>query len=153
MSAKPAYNSDSTPWTITCPRCVQTMRIAPEHAQMTVECPHCQTHLEPQRATQAVQPHAVPQLVTPPYTPHAGGYTYPQQGLVSSRNKWVAGLLGVFLGEFGIHRFYLGYTGIGILQIILTIVTFGIAGLWGFVEGFLCFFGAMHDVDGLPLQD
>ena len=62
-------------------------------------------------------------------------------------------LLGIFLGEFGAHRFYLGYTGIGILQLLLTICTCGIAGIWGFVEGILCLCGRMQDVDGYELRD
>ncbi len=70
------------------------------------------------------------------------------------RSRWVAGTLGVIppLGAFGIHRFYLGYTRIGILQIILTLVTGGTAGLWGFVEGLLILFGDWgRDVYGRPL--
>ena len=73
--------------------------------------------------------------------------------MVSTRNKWIAGVLGVMLGYLGVHRFYLGFVGIGVLQIVLTCCTFGIAGIWGMIEGFLCFFGVMRDVDGLPLQD
>src|SRR5258707_374960 len=32
------------------------------------------------------------------------------------KSKLVAGLLGIFLGGLGVHRFYLGYIGIGIAQ-------------------------------------
>ncbi|MBR5153075.1 MAG: TM2 domain-containing protein [Clostridia bacterium] len=55
----------------------------------------------------------------------------------SNRSKLVAGLLGVLIGSWGIHNFYLGNIGKGILQIFLTSVTFGIAGIWGFIEGIL----------------
>lgn len=55
----------------------------------------------------------------------------------NAKSRVVAGILGILLGSIGVHRFYLGYTGIGILQIVLTIVTFGVAGIWGFVEGIL----------------
>ena len=65
----------------------------------------------------------------------------------------VAGLLGIFLGPLGVHRMYLGFVGIGILQIIVTFVTLGIGGVWGFIEGVLCLCGAMRDVDGLPLRE
>jgi len=71
----------------------------------------------------------------------------------SWRNRWIAGALGVLLGTFGVHRFYLGFTGIGILQIVLILPTAGLSGIWGFIEGILCFCGAMRDVDGLPLRD
>ncbi len=53
------------------------------------------------------------------------------------RSKLIAGLLGLLVGGWGIHNFYLGKIGRGILQIILTFVTFGTAGLWGFIEGIL----------------
>jgi len=70
------------------------------------------------------------------------------------KSKLAAGLLGIFLGEFGIHRFYLGYVGIGIVQIIVTIVTFGIGGLWGFIEGILILAGTMNkDAQGRPLRE
>jgi len=72
---------------------------------------------------------------------------------VSSRHKVVAGVLGIILGAFGVHRFYLGFIGIGLLQVFLTIITFGWAGIWGFIEGILCLTGQMRDADGLPLRD
>ena len=56
---------------------------------------------------------------------------------VTPKSKLVAGLLGIFLGGWGVHNFYLGYTKKGILQIVLTIVTCGIAALWGLIEGIL----------------
>jgi len=75
-----------------------------------------------------------------------------QQG--EAKSKVVAGLLGIFLGSIGIHRFYLGYTTIGIIQIVVTVLTFGIGGLWGFIEGILIFAGTINkDAQGRPLKD
>jgi TM2 domain-containing membrane protein YozV len=69
------------------------------------------------------------------------------------KSKIVAGILGIFLGGLGIHRFYLGYVGIGIIQIIVTIVTAGIGSLWGFIEGILILVGTINkDAKGVPLQ-
>ena len=56
---------------------------------------------------------------------------------ISNKQKTVAGILGILLGGLGIHRFYMGYIGIGILQIILTILTLGLASFWGLIEGIL----------------
>jgi len=78
---------------------------------------------------------------------------YARRPFVSSKSKVVAGLLGIFLGSLGIHRFYLGYTGIGIIQIIVTAATCGWGGLWGFIEGIICLVGGMRDADGLELRD
>ena len=72
-----------------------------------------------------------------------------------AKSRLVAGLLGIFLGAWGIHRFYLGYIGIGIVQIIVTIVTFGIGALWGFIEGILILTKSIlkEDAEGMPLKD
>ena len=61
----------------------------------------------------------------------------PGQMAISDKDKVVAGILGIVVGGLGIHRMYMGYIGLGILQLILTILTFGLAGLWGFIEGIL----------------
>lgn len=37
------------------------------------------------------------------------------------KDKNVAGILALFLGSFGVHRFYLGQIGLGILYIILNV--------------------------------
>ncbi|HEV3157752.1 MAG TPA: TM2 domain-containing protein, partial [Candidatus Baltobacteraceae bacterium] len=71
----------------------------------------------------------------------------------SSRSRLRAGVLGIFLGAFGIHRFYLGYTTIGIIQLVLTLMSFGFVGLWGVVEGILILAGVISkDVHGRTLE-
>ena len=71
----------------------------------------------------------------------------------AEKSKLAAGLLGIFLGGLGVHRFYLGYTGIGIAQIIVTFVTFGFGGLWGFIEGILILAGVFNlDAQRRPLK-
>lgn len=70
------------------------------------------------------------------------------------KSKLVAGLLGIFLGGFGVHRFYLGFTGIGIAQIAVTIVTCGFGAIWGLIEGILILTGSFdRDADGNLLTD
>lgn len=39
-----------------------------------------------------------------------------------AKSKLVAGLLAIFLGTFGVHNFYLGYTGKAVTQLVLSIV-------------------------------
>jgi TM2 domain-containing membrane protein YozV len=71
------------------------------------------------------------------YTPPpAGG---PPGGLPPdiANKKMVAGLLGILLGGFGVHKFYLGMTTPGIITLVLTFVTCGIGGIIGLIEGII----------------
>jgi len=59
-------------------------------------------------------------------------------------NKIPAGICGILLGSLGIHKFILGYTGAGLVMLLVTILTCGIAGvvthIIGLIEGiiYLC---------------
>ncbi len=78
----------------------------------------------------------------------------PPAGGTPPKSKVVAGLLGIFLGGLGIHRFYLGYTTIGILQIVANIAC-GAGAVWGLIEGILILCGSTitTDAEGHPLVD
>ena len=80
------------------------------------------------------------------------GYSImPQTG---DKSRLTAGLLGIFLGGIGIHNFYLGFTGKAIAQIAVSIVTFGVGSLCGFIEGILILCGSINkDANGKPLRD
>jgi len=51
--------------------------------------------------------------------------------------RMMAGVLGIILGAWGVHKFILGYTKEGIIQIVLTVVTCGIGSLVGLIEGII----------------
>ncbi len=71
----------------------------------------------------------------------------------TQKSKMTAGLLGIFLGGFGVHNFYLGYTGKAIAQIVLSLC-FGIGAIWGLIEGILILCGKINtDAKGVPLKD
>jgi TM2 domain-containing membrane protein YozV len=49
--------------------------------------------------------------------------------------KLVAGLLGILLGGFGVHKFYLGFTTAGVIMILLCCT--GVSGIIGLIEGII----------------
>ena len=53
-----------------------------------------------------------------------------------AEKKIVAGILAICLGSFGVHKFYLGYTKAGIIQIVLSLLC-GIGGILGIIEGII----------------
>ena len=51
--------------------------------------------------------------------------------------KILAGVLAIMLGGFGIHKFILGYTKEGVLQILMSFFSCGLASVIPFVEGII----------------
>ena len=51
--------------------------------------------------------------------------------------KLTAGLCGILVGSLGIHKFILGYTTEGIIQIVISVVTCGMGGIVGLIEGII----------------
>lgn len=80
------------------------------------------------------------------YASSQGAYQVPyQQPLVHTKDHVAAGLLAIFLGVFGVHKFYLGYhttgfimLGVTILGSLLTIgIAAGVVWLIGVIEGII----------------
>lgn len=51
--------------------------------------------------------------------------------------KLIAGILAILIGSLGIHKFILGYTKEGIIQIVISVFTCGIGGIIGLIEGII----------------
>jgi hypothetical protein len=60
------------------------------------------------------------------------------------KSQLIALLLVFFLGYLGIHRFYLGYTTIGILQLL----TLGGCGIWALIDLIRIIIGDLGPADG-----
>lgn len=74
------------------------------------------------------------------------------------KSKMAAGLLGIFLGAFGVHNFYLGYTGKAVAQLLISLLSCGflavVSEVWGLVEGIMILTGSINtDAKGNPLKD
>lgn len=64
---------------------------------------------------------------------------------MNSQKDWLTTLLlSFFLGSLGIHRFYVGKTGTGILQLI----TLGGCGIWTLIDIITIVMGNFKDKDG-----
>ncbi len=81
-----------------------------------------------------------------------------QRGPVGSRSKIVAGILGILIGAFGVHNFYLGFHGKAVAQLLITVlscgVLAGISSIWALIEGIMILTGGIdRDADGYLLQE
>ena len=77
----------------------------------------------------------------------------------NAKSKLIAVFLALFLGGMGIHRFYLGYVKIGIVQLSLWIlgyftggITWIITEIWGFIECILIYINKIKDSNGNDLE-
>ena len=68
-------------------------------------------------------------------------------GVFSKREWMVALLLSIFVGVFGIDRFYLGKVGTGILKLL----TFGGFTIWSIIDIVLIAIKRLDDKEGYPL--
>ena len=122
--------------------------------------PYGQTPFGQQQPPYGQQPYG-------PYGPKPYGQApYGQQSTSSyyygqeRKSRVAAGLFGIFLGAFGVHNFYLGYTGKAVAQLLITVLSIGllswVSAIWGLVEGilFLTQKTGQYSVDarGVPLE-
>lgn len=107
-----------------CPQCGAPV---PEN---TTKCEYCGAAIA-NNATTTKQAAPQPQVV----------YVQQQQGANPERANWpiknklVAGILAILLGGLGVHKFYLGQTGKGIVYLLLCWTY--IPGILGFIEGII----------------
>lgn len=69
--------------------------------------------------------------------------------LMAHKNKLTAILLSVFVGGLGIDRFYLGYTGLGVVKLL----TCGGFGIWALIDLVMICTGSLRPADGSPWEE
>lgn len=94
--------------------------------------------------------------------PTSGSASGPVVQTRKAHSKLVAGMLGIFLGAFGVQNFYLGNTGRGMAQLMITCIGafFFFIGpvvswAWGILEGILILCsrpGSSHHKDAYGLE-
>ncbi|MFN4167272.1 MAG: NINE protein [Pannonibacter phragmitetus] len=85
---------------------------------------------------------------TAPSCPKCGAPNALAAAPVSEKSMVAAALLCFFLGTFGIHRFYTGKIGTGILMLL----TLGGLGIWSLIDLIMIIVGSYKDKQGLPLR-
>ena len=73
----------------------------------------------------------------------------PNPNLPATKNKLTAILLAIFTGGFGVDRFYLGYTGLGVVKLL----TAGGFGIWSLIDLIRICTGSLRPADGSPWQE
>jgi hypothetical protein len=69
-------------------------------------------------------------------------------GVFSDKDWTTTILISFFLGGIGVDRFYLGYTGLGILKLL----TLGGCGIWALIDLVRIAMGSLNDSQGRPLR-
>lgn len=91
-------------------------------------------------------PYGQPPIPGAPYGVH------PVTGIpYSDKSKIVAGILQIAL-PLGIGRFYIGDTGIGVAQLVVTLLTCGVGALWPLIDGIIILASDSVDSDGRMLR-
>nr|WP_082866820.1 TM2 domain-containing protein [Paenibacillus elgii] len=76
-------------------------------------------------------------------------YNAPQHQNKSPKSFVAALLLAFFFGSLGVHRFYVGKVGTGILMLI----TLGGFGVWTLIDFIMIAVGSFTDSEGRPIKN
>ena len=75
----------------------------------------------------------------------------------ASNKKLAAGLLAIFLGSLGVHKFVLGYNTAGLIMLLVTVLTCGIAGfvmgVIGIIEGIIYLTKTQEEFESIYIQN
>lgn len=149
-----------------CPKCQTRLSVSATDVGKDVACPYCQTvflaQTESRRNTYSMSQRPVAEMERPsrrrardededddrPSRRHRRDDDDDEDDdrprrksrrrrQTEESKRITAGILALFLGGWGIHKFYLGYTNAGVIQLVLSFVTCGASGFIALAEGII----------------
>jgi TM2 domain-containing membrane protein YozV len=134
--------------TVVCPSCSAALTAPDSAAGKRVKCPKCTSTIEVPGAE-------LPPVLEAEFTDEApsvsarGGAVHrrfeepedalPEAPREGQSNRVAAGVLGIVIGSFGIHKFIVGNTTPGLIMLLVSLLTCGVGALVmhiiGIIEG------------------
>ncbi len=80
---------------------------------------------------------------------------FPGEGGGTDKRILPAAILAFLFGVLGIHRFYVGKTGTGIVMVVLsaTVVGLFVTSIWALIDLVMIVVGSFEDANGRPLTE
>jgi TM2 domain-containing membrane protein YozV len=156
MKICPSCNHKNPPVVDSCSACGASLAAPAQEAAVPAQEAQPQPMAQQPMAQQpmAQQPMAQQPMAQQPMAQQPMAQQ-PMQGGASSKSKTTAGVLGILIGSLGIHNFYIGKTGTGIAQLLITILSLGFLGIfvwiWAVIESIGLLQGKGIDGDGRPI--
>lgn len=142
----PSCGEHVTPGAAFCPHCgVDLPKTAQEVKDARAKAA-AKTQQDPQPAANAQQPNIV--INNTNTNTNTNKSPSGIEAMTSPKSRWIALLLCFFFGGLGVHRFYVGKIGTGILYLC----TLGLFGVGWIIDLFAILFGSFRDKYGFWLR-
>lgn len=136
----------------TCPHCNTMFSVDEAYVGQNLPCPNCGNSFLIQGIPQPVQI-AQPMYQQPPMPVQQPMYQQPYaQPASQPKERMIFILLGVFLGGLGAHNFYAGYTAKGAIQLLISLLSGGMASIFVWIWVIIEICTVQTDAQGVPFK-